>query len=67
MEDTDSLGTLGEVMGRTKLARPTIYKWEKLGKFPRRVKCGAASRWSMNEVSAWIEARKAERDAGATA
>ena len=33
------------------------------GRFPRPTKLGRISAWSENEVLAWIEARKAERNA----
>lgn len=65
--DTDSLLTLGEVMERTALARPTIYRWARQGAFPAPCKCGASSRWSAREVSAWIAARLEARSVEAVA
>lgn len=35
------------------------------GRFPKPVKCGSRNMWAADEVEAWIEARKAERDKGA--
>ena len=57
MKRDDRLLTLLEVMGRTGLARPTIYKWAALGTFPKPCKCGRASRWSEQEIVDWIAAR----------
>jgi prophage regulatory protein len=41
-----------------------IWRLEKVGRFPRRVKLGPNSvGWVSTEIDAWIEARIAERDA----
>jgi hypothetical protein len=41
-----------------------IWRLEKAGRFPRRVKLGPNSvGWVSTEIDAWIEARIAERDA----
>ena len=40
-----------------------IWRLEKKGKFPKRVKLGPSRvGWVESEVIAWIEARKAERE-----
>ena len=41
-----------------------IGRLEKAGKFPKRIKLNPNGRvgWSLHEVLAWIDARKAERD-----
>jgi prophage regulatory protein len=40
-----------------------IWRLEKEGKFPRRIKLGKHRvGWSYSEVSAWIEARKSQRE-----
>lgn len=39
-----------------------FWRLEKAGKFPRRIKLGNHRiAWSLNEVLAWIDARKTER------
>jgi prophage regulatory protein len=39
-----------------------IWRLEKVGQFPRRIKLGGQRvGWSLSEISAWIEARKAQR------
>jgi prophage regulatory protein len=41
-----------------------IYRMEKAGKFPQRIKLGPNRvGWSLQEVTDWIDARKAERQA----
>lgn len=42
-----------------------IWRLEKSGKFPQRIKLNPNGRvgWSLQEILAWIEARKAEREA----
>ena len=47
-----------EVVDRTGLSRPTIYRRMKEGKFPlcHRISTGAVG-WSEAEVEAWINAR----------
>lgn len=43
-----------EVMHRTSLGRSTIYKFIKLGKFPKQVPIGGLAAWSEVEIDAWI-------------
>ncbi len=43
-----------EVMYRTGLARSTIYKFMKLGKFPKQVPIGGIASWNEVEVDDWI-------------
>jgi prophage regulatory protein len=45
------------------LKTTAIYGAVRRGEFPRPVKFGRASAWPESEVLAWIEARKAERNA----
>jgi len=52
---------LPEVMSRTGLARPTIYRAVAKNQFPRPSKFGAATLWAANEVDAWIRERLAGR------
>lgn len=55
---------LPEVLPVTGSSIPTIWRWIRLGKFPRPVKLGEnLSGWLEEEVVAWQNARIAERDA----
>lgn len=51
---------------RTGYKRPTLYRLEAEGRFPKRLKLGrgqgGAVGWRSDEVDAWIEARAAGRD-----
>ena len=53
-----------QVIERVGYSPMHIWRLEKAGKFPRRVKLGPNSvGWVSTEIDAWIEARIAERDA----
>lgn len=54
---------LPDVQSAVGLRRAMIYRTIAEGRFPRPTKLGRISAWSENEVLAWIEARKAERNA----
>jgi len=55
---------LPEVLSRTGVSAMTIWRWERRGAFPRRVRIGAnCVAWAEPEVESWCEARVAERDA----
>ena len=41
---------IADVMARVQLSKGSIAKLEKVGKFPRRVKLGAAARWKTAEI-----------------
>lgn len=45
----------------TGLGDTTLWRLEKLGKFPVRLRLGGAVGWLEEEVAAWIEDRAAER------
>lgn len=50
-----------EVEDITRLSRSTIYSLIAQGRFPRPRRCGSrAVRWSRADISAWIDASKAE-------
>jgi len=52
-----------EVVERTGLSASSVYALASKGRFPRPVKLGERSAaWVESEVTAWIEARIAERD-----
>lgn len=53
-----------QVRGRTGLSRSTIYAMIARGEFPQPVRLGANSvAWPEADISSWIAARVAERDA----
>lgn len=53
-----------EVQTRTGLSRSTIYAMLAEGAFPAPVRLGArAVGWPESEIAAWLESRKAARDA----
>ena len=37
--------------------KSAIYQWERLGRFPRRIKLGRASAWNSVEVQDWKKAQ----------
>ena len=45
---------ISDVMLRTGLARPTIYKFIKTKGFPKQVNLGRAASWVEDEVDSWI-------------
>jgi prophage regulatory protein len=48
------------------LSDPTIWRLERAGKFPKRVRLGEKScGWLRSEILAWIEGKAAERGAAA--
>lgn len=54
---------LPEVEKKVGLRHSAIYKWMKLGRFPKPVSMGVAAKgWIEAEIDAFIEARIAERD-----
>lgn len=53
-----------DILSRTGLSRSEIYRRIEAGDFPKPIKLGArASAWVEHEVTAWIAARIAARDA----
>jgi prophage regulatory protein len=60
-DNTDTFMPLPAVKAVTGLSRSTIYECIGRGVFPAPVKIGRASRWSLAEINAWMESRRAER------
>lgn len=59
---------LPEVVERTGLKRPTIYKRARAGTFPKPIKLGPnSSAWLESEVDAWLSERIAARNHGGAA
>ncbi len=48
---------ISDVMQRTGLARPTIYKFMKEKEFPKQVNLGRAAAWVEKEVDDWIASK----------
>ncbi|MBB5348266.1 AlpA family transcriptional regulator [Desulfoprunum benzoelyticum] len=52
-----------EVLSRSGLSDPTIWRMEKAGKFPRRVRLGGNScGWFESEFDAWLNGLAASRE-----
>lgn len=66
-DDNLKLIRLPEVMERTGLARPTIYRAVARQQFPKPVKFGSATSWVSHEVENWIRARMDARMESAAA
>lgn len=53
-----------ELLAMIGLSDPTIWRMEKDGKFPKRLRLGGNScGWLESEVNAWLDARLADREA----
>jgi len=53
----DDLKRLGIIVSNT-----TLLRWEKQGRFPRRLKCGGTTvAWFLSEIEDWFTERDAER------
>lgn len=53
--------SLTEVRALVPVTRQTLHAWVQEGLFPEPVKAGRRILWLEDEVQAWVEARKAER------
>lgn len=63
---SDKLLRLPEVSAKVGLGRSAIYERIARGEFPQSVPLGGRlAAWSMNEIDAWIESRKAARPVAA--
>lgn len=53
-----------EVLGRIGLSDPTIWRMERAGKFPKRLRLGGNScGWLESEITAWLNNLAAAREA----
>ncbi len=51
-----------ELLAMVGLSDPTIWRLEKAGKFPRRLRLGGSScGWLESEIIKWLESKAAER------
>ena len=65
MSARDTLLTIEEVVERTRLSKPTVYKLIRQGDFPRQLRlCANKVAWLEREVADWIAARAKARTAG---
>ena len=63
MEYTDNFIRLDEVLRITGAKRAAIYKWMRLGTFPKQIPLTShAVAWRESEVRAWQKVRISERD-----
>jgi prophage regulatory protein len=59
---------IGEVVARTSVSRPTIYRGMAKDEFPKAIKIGSASFWVAGEIDDWIRSHiAASRGMGAVA
>ena len=62
--DFEAMLRPSEVSRMTGLSPTSLWRFRKAGKFPQAVKLGEKSiGWPANEITAWVQARLAERDA----
>ncbi|MCH8820481.1 MAG: AlpA family transcriptional regulator [Acidobacteria bacterium] len=59
-QSTDRLLRCDEVVAMVGLSRPTLWRLQKLRRFPQRLQVGPNSvRWRESEILAWIQSRPA--------
>jgi prophage regulatory protein len=64
MEKSDRIIRKPELLEITGVSHPTIWRWEKAGKFPKRLILGPnSSGWLESEVQGWIENKVLNREA----
>jgi prophage regulatory protein len=62
MEAGDRILRKPEVLMKTGLSDPSIYRREKKGDFPKRLSLGGSSvGWLESEVNAWLQQKARER------
>jgi len=62
-ETTERILRKPELFKKIGCSDATIWRWERKGKFPRRVQLGGNSvGWLASEVNKWIKDRAAERE-----
>jgi prophage regulatory protein len=63
MEKSDRIIRKPELLKITGVSHPTIWRWEKVGKFPKRVSLGPnSSGWLKSERDKWLEALAQNRE-----
>ncbi len=59
LSQSDRIIRTKELEQMVALSRPTIWRYEKAGRFPKRVKLGESSvGWKLSEVQQWIDQRR---------
>lgn len=62
MEKTERILRKKELLAMLGLSDPTVYRMEKTGRFPKRLRLGGNScGWLQSEIDGWIAARAAAR------
>lgn len=62
MTVSETLLTINEVVQRTRLAKPTIYKLIRQGSFPKQLRLSTNKvAWLESEVAAWVATRAEAR------
>ncbi|MDO8956990.1 MAG: AlpA family phage regulatory protein [Deltaproteobacteria bacterium] len=62
MEEAERILRKPELFNRIPVSDPTIWRWEKLGLFPRRIQLGGNSvGWIASEVDSWLAEKAAAR------
>lgn len=63
----DTLLKLPTVCATVELSSPQIYRLMDQGRFPKPVHIGRSARWSRDDVQAWIQQQKDQRDQAVSA
>lgn len=50
----DRLLNVKQVQALVPASRVSIWRWEKEGRFPKRIKLGSATRWRESDIQKWI-------------
>lgn len=58
-ENQDRLLNAKQVQALVSASRVSIWRWEKSGKFPKRIKLGGVTRWRESDIQKWISGLKA--------
>ena len=59
----DQLLDIDAVLKRVPVAPRTLLDWRRKGLFPQPISVGRSRFWMASEIDAWLEARRAARDA----
>lgn len=50
----DRLLNVKQVQSLTSASRASIWRWERAGKFPKRIRLGGVIRWRESDIQKWI-------------
>lgn len=66
LKDTSRIIRKPELIRMLGVSDPSIYRWERAGKFPKRIRLGgSACGWLASEVELWLAMKASERDGAA--